>query len=158
MVFTITIALNHPDATPSWKNNYCFTDQSRDLVGEPLLDDATAAIKEICEEHYGKVLKTLTVEFTDDFSLAETWMNEPIEPVVLTLDEPEEAPGGTKYLVTADSPRELRETVCCAAFVGHFVYATLCPMLLRYFDTPPEELYIKLEPFSGVIHSVESEH
>jgi hypothetical protein len=156
MTFIITASLNHPDATPSWKNNYCFTDLAVDLFGEPLLDDATAAIKEISEQHYGKVIKTFTVEFTDEFSTAEEWMNEPIEPLVLSLDEPKEVSAGTKYLVTADSPRELREITCIAALTGHFIYATLCPMLLRYFDTPPEELYIKLTPFSGVVHSARS--
>lgn len=144
--FTILIALNHPDASPSWKGNYCFSDPQTDLVGEPLLDDATAAIKEISEQHYGKVIKAFTVDFTDDFGIAEGWMNEPIQPLILSLDDPTDAPGGTRYTVAAESPREIREIVCLAGLVGNFVHATLCPMLLRYFDEPPKELYCRFSP------------
>lgn len=101
-----------------YHNTWAFTDKSRGLVDEPFVAGMPEIIDMHIEDGHDKAIITFS---KDDFPGA-----------VPQLAKTREENGGAWYRILPSTDVE----------------GWLCPALLKYFDTPPENIYFDVKSFS----------
>jgi len=109
---------------PYWHDGcWAFDDPDTDLFEEPFVEGASEVISALVEKHQINDAK-------EGFEIA--FSDGPFIENASVVEFVAHDRGGARYHTSID---------------GQEMEGWLCPALLRYFDSPPERIYLHLSPF-----------